>query len=110
MAADMAVELKKKGVVSVSLWPGAVQTELINQYISSDEAPPGFDPKVSHFYLYHHHCFVSSRRTSVNMIQIHFPKYLITIYLSQFKEMFSKGETTECSGRCIVELAKGWIF
>ncbi len=55
MAADMAVELKKKGVVSVSLWPGAVQTELINQYISSDEAPPGFDPKVSLFYLYHHH-------------------------------------------------------
>ncbi|XP_016098072.1 dehydrogenase/reductase SDR family member 1-like [Sinocyclocheilus grahami] len=26
--------------------------------------------------------------------------------LSQFKEMFSKGETTEFSGRCIVELAK----
>ncbi len=49
MAADMAVELKKKGVVSVSLWPGAVQTELINQYTSHDEAPPGFDPKVSLF-------------------------------------------------------------
>uniref|UniRef100_A0A673KRD7 Dehydrogenase/reductase (SDR family) member 1 n=1 Tax=Sinocyclocheilus rhinocerous TaxID=307959 RepID=A0A673KRD7_9TELE len=51
---DMAVELKKKGVVSVSLWPGA--------------APPGFD--------------------------------------SKFKEVFNKGETTEFSGRCIVELAK----
>jgi len=47
MAADMAVELKKKGVVSVSLWPGAVQTELVNQYVSL-EAPPGLDPKVSH--------------------------------------------------------------
>ncbi|XP_016316476.1 dehydrogenase/reductase SDR family member 1 isoform X1 [Sinocyclocheilus anshuiensis] len=68
MAADMAVELKKKGVVSVSLWPGAVQTELINQYTSHDEAPPGFDPK--------------------------------------FKEIFNKGETTEFTGRCIVELAK----
>lgn len=51
MAADMAIELKKKGVVSVSLWPGAVQTELISQYTSQDEAPPGFDPKVSNFYL-----------------------------------------------------------
>ncbi len=49
MAADMAIELKKKGVVSVSLWPGAVQTELINQYTSHDEASPGFDPKVSLF-------------------------------------------------------------
>ncbi len=49
MAADMAIELKKKGVVSVSLWPGAVQTELINQYIACDEAPPGFDSKVSLF-------------------------------------------------------------
>lgn len=51
MAADMAVELKKKGVVSVSLWPGAVQTELVNQYISHDEAPPGLDPKVSHIHF-----------------------------------------------------------
>uniref|UniRef100_A0A9J8DGB9 Dehydrogenase/reductase (SDR family) member 1 n=1 Tax=Cyprinus carpio carpio TaxID=630221 RepID=A0A9J8DGB9_CYPCA len=68
MAADMAIELKKKGVVSVSLWPGAVQTELINQYMSRGEGPLGFDPKL--------------------------------------KEVFSKGETTEFSGRCIVELAK----
>ncbi|KTF78510.1 hypothetical protein cypCar_00048000 [Cyprinus carpio] len=45
MAADMAIELKKKGVVSVSLWPGAVQTELINQYISGDDAAARFDPK-----------------------------------------------------------------
>ncbi|KAK2900702.1 hypothetical protein Q8A67_008817 [Cirrhinus molitorella] len=68
MAADMAIELKKRGVVSVSLWPGAVQTELINQYISGGEGLTSFDPK--------------------------------------FKEVFSKGETTEFSGRCIVELAK----
>ncbi|XP_051770926.1 dehydrogenase/reductase SDR family member 1-like [Ctenopharyngodon idella] len=61
MAADMAVELKKTGVVSVSLWPGAVQTELISQYTSHGEAP---------------------------------------------SKVFSKGETTELSGRCIVELAK----
>lgn len=33
LAADMAVELKNRGVASVSLWPGAVQTELISQFI-----------------------------------------------------------------------------
>lgn len=33
LAADMAVELKSRGVISVSLWPGAVQTELVSQFI-----------------------------------------------------------------------------
>ncbi|KAK2821958.1 hypothetical protein Q5P01_022023 [Channa striata] len=33
LAADMAVELKRRGVVSVSLWPGAVQTELVSRFI-----------------------------------------------------------------------------
>ncbi|KAM9789293.1 dehydrogenase/reductase SDR family member 1 [Neosynchiropus ocellatus] len=37
LAADMAVELKRRGVVSVSLWPGAVQTELVTQLIQSDK-------------------------------------------------------------------------
>lgn len=68
MAADTAIELKKRGVASISLWPGAVQTELVSQYTSQGETPPGFDPK--------------------------------------FKEVFANGETTELSGRCIVELAK----
>ncbi|NP_001002205.1 dehydrogenase/reductase SDR family member 1 [Danio rerio] len=68
MAADMGIELKKRGVASVSLWPGAVQTETIKQYMSQDEGPPGFD--------------------------------------SKYKDVFTNGETTELSGRCIVELAK----
>ncbi|XP_057189707.1 dehydrogenase/reductase SDR family member 1 isoform X1 [Triplophysa rosa] len=71
MAADTAIELKKRGVASISLWPGAVQTELVSQFVSEGETPPGMDPKVSHF-----------------------------------KEVFANGETTELSGRCIVELAK----
>ncbi|RXN03443.1 dehydrogenase reductase SDR family member 1 [Labeo rohita] len=71
MAADMAIELKKRGVVSVSLWPGLVQTELVSQYISGGEAPPGFDAKFAFL-----------------------------------KEALRMGETTELSGRCIVELAK----
>ncbi|XP_028986564.1 dehydrogenase/reductase SDR family member 1 [Betta splendens] len=33
LAADMAVELKPRGVASVSLWPGAVQTELVSQFL-----------------------------------------------------------------------------
>uniref|UniRef100_A0A7N8YIV6 Dehydrogenase/reductase (SDR family) member 1 n=2 Tax=Mastacembelus armatus TaxID=205130 RepID=A0A7N8YIV6_9TELE len=39
MAADMAVELKNRGVVSVSLWPGAVQTELVSQFILEKDSP-----------------------------------------------------------------------
>lgn len=68
LAGDMAVELKKRGVVSVSLWPGAVQTELVNQLVIEKEVPQGINPK--------------------------------------FKEVFNNGETTEMSGRCIVNLAK----
>ncbi|CAB1317214.1 unnamed protein product [Coregonus sp. 'balchen'] len=52
LAADTAVELRSRGVASISLWPGAVQTEL-------------------------------------------------------FRDVFANGETTELSGKCIVELAKG---
>lgn len=35
----MAVELKSRGVTSVSLWPGAVQTELVSQFILDKNAP-----------------------------------------------------------------------
>ncbi|XP_013859974.1 dehydrogenase/reductase SDR family member 1 [Austrofundulus limnaeus] len=65
LAADMAVELKNRGVASVSLWPGAVQTELISQFVLEKG---DVDPKM--------------------------------------KELFSSGETTELSGKCIVNLAK----
>ncbi|KAM9323213.1 dehydrogenase/reductase SDR family member 1-like isoform 3-T4 [Pholidichthys leucotaenia] len=68
MAADMAVELKSRGVTSVSLWPGAVQTELISQFVLEKDQPQGID--------------------------------------SKFKTVFEEGETTELSGRCIVNLAK----
>ncbi|XP_041848017.1 dehydrogenase/reductase SDR family member 1 [Melanotaenia boesemani] len=68
LAADMAVELKSRGVASVSLWPGAVQTELVSQFILDKETPQGVD--------------------------------------SKFKEVFINGETTEASGKCIVNLAK----
>ncbi|KAJ8272541.1 hypothetical protein GJAV_G00090410 [Gymnothorax javanicus] len=65
LAADTAVELKKTGVASVSLWPGAVRTELVSEHIIEG---PAVDPKI--------------------------------------KEFFTRGETVEMSGRCIVELAK----
>lgn len=68
LAADMAFELKKRGVASVSLWPGAVQTELVSQLIMEKEVPAGVDPKV--------------------------------------KDVFVNGESTELSGKCIVNLAK----
>ncbi|XP_070775571.1 dehydrogenase/reductase SDR family member 1 [Enoplosus armatus] len=67
LAADMAVELKSRGVASVSLWPGAVQTELVSQFILED-TPRGVDSKL--------------------------------------KDVFASGETTELSGKCIINLAK----
>lgn len=66
LAADMAFELKKRGVASVSIWPGAVQTELVSQLILEKDSPQ--DPKI--------------------------------------KDVFVNGETTELSGKCIVNLAK----
>lgn len=68
LAADTAVELKKRGVASVSLWPGAVQTELVSQNVIEKDNASGSYP--------------------------------------DWKKMFSQAETTELSGRCIVELAK----
>ncbi|KAG9273817.1 dehydrogenase/reductase SDR family member 1-like [Astyanax mexicanus] len=68
LAADTAVELKKQGVASVSLWPGTVQTELLTQNIVEKDNVSGFDPS--------------------------------------WKQVFNQAETTELSGRCIVELAK----
>lgn len=44
LAADMAVELKRRGVASVSLWPGAVKTELVSQLVFEKETPQGVDP------------------------------------------------------------------
>ncbi|CAF97711.1 unnamed protein product [Tetraodon nigroviridis] len=38
LAADMAVELKRHGVASVSLWPGAVKTELVSDMILEKNA------------------------------------------------------------------------
>lgn len=68
LAADMAFELRNRGVVSVSLWPGAVQTELISQFVMEKNVPQGIDPKM--------------------------------------KEVFVNGESTELSGKCIVNLAQ----
>ncbi|XP_054625078.1 dehydrogenase/reductase SDR family member 1 [Dunckerocampus dactyliophorus] len=36
MAVDMAVDLRRRGVASVSLWPGAVNTELVSQFMQED--------------------------------------------------------------------------
>ncbi|KAK0147068.1 Dehydrogenase/reductase SDR family member 1 [Merluccius polli] len=67
LAADMAVELRRSGVASVSLWPGAVPTELVSQMLTSDKSQ-ALDPK--------------------------------------FKALWADGESTELSGKCIVELSK----
>jgi len=47
MAADMAVELNKQNVACVSLWPGAVMTEHVNDFLSQPQ-----DEIVIFLYLY----------------------------------------------------------
>ncbi|KAM4727689.1 dehydrogenase/reductase SDR family member 1 [Anableps anableps] len=49
LAGDMAVELKSRGVTSVSLWPGPVHTELVSQFIQKD-APQGLNPKLKEIF------------------------------------------------------------
>ncbi|XP_077471997.1 dehydrogenase/reductase SDR family member 1 [Stigmatopora argus] len=46
MAIDMAVELRKRGVAAVSLWPGPVKTELITQFVLAHDAPKDTDSKM----------------------------------------------------------------
>lgn len=45
MAADMAIELKKQGVTSLSIWPGIVGTELMTQFAAEMETVAADDPQ-----------------------------------------------------------------
>lgn len=53
----MGFELRKRGVTSVSLWPGAVQTELVNKFVLDTDATrsEGFQVDSSNTQL-HIHC------------------------------------------------------
>ncbi|XP_074545019.1 dehydrogenase/reductase SDR family member 1 [Halichoeres trimaculatus] len=51
LAADMAVELKRRGVASVSLWPGAVQTELVSELVLAKESPQGIESKFKNVFV-----------------------------------------------------------
>ncbi|XP_068196371.1 dehydrogenase/reductase SDR family member 1 [Antennarius striatus] len=44
MAADMAMELRSRGVACVSLWPAAVQTEMIKKLVLGENVPDFIDP------------------------------------------------------------------
>lgn len=46
LAADMAVELKSRGVTTISLWPGAVQTEMVSDMILDKNVVEGGKFKV----------------------------------------------------------------
>uniref|UniRef100_A0A3P9KEQ6 Dehydrogenase/reductase (SDR family) member 1 n=2 Tax=Oryzias latipes TaxID=8090 RepID=A0A3P9KEQ6_ORYLA len=50
LAADMAVELKSRGVVSVSLWPGPVQTELVTQFMEEGDPSVGQGRQMSNIF------------------------------------------------------------
>ncbi|KAE9555789.1 hypothetical protein FO519_001003 [Halicephalobus sp. NKZ332] len=46
LAADMAVELRGTGVSAVSLWPGAVKTEIINQGVLNNPGAPEISKQI----------------------------------------------------------------
>lgn len=104
------MELKSRGVASVSLWPGAVQTELITKLVIDKDIPklPGIDSKVKQpnkqVYYQLQICVFNGARTLTTLQKI---LYFMSCYPLQIKDVFANGETTELSGRCIVELAKG---
>ena len=79
LASDAAVDLHESGVVSVSLWPGAVKTEAIRKQVLDK---PG--DNVSAF----------------SRMQVNF-----TGTFEPIKNIFEQGETVEYSGKCIIALA-----
>lgn len=54
----MGFELRKSGVTSVSLWPGAVQTELVSQFVLEKDTTPmeGFQVDPSNTRQLHIRC------------------------------------------------------
>lgn len=94
----MAVELKSRGVTSVSLWPGAVQTELVSQFVLEQDTVTGINSKVD-----------ASLQKCIFLVSVSF-RLMSEFSVPQFKDVFANGETTELSGKCIVNLAKGGII
>jgi len=79
MAQDTAHELRKHNVAVVSLWPGAVKTEIVNNlFISKDQ------PGVS-----------KEEKAAINTLSATIPK-----------DSWQMGETVEFSGKAVVHLAK----
>ncbi|XP_055333567.1 dehydrogenase/reductase SDR family member 1-like [Paramacrobiotus metropolitanus] len=87
MAADCAKELKKYNVTFISLWPGPVQTEIIQEKIMK----PMKEKEAQ-----------GQRSASPDRSE-QAPAAKMTKIVNQ---MFNNGETIEFSGRCIVALAQ----
>ena len=90
MAVDCGTELKRQGVVMLSLYPGAVKTELVAKL---NETPRD----------------IKSGSVKISFNSIFFDNYEYFIY-SQVKfnvrKAFEKGETIEFAGKIIVGMAQ----
>lgn len=88
MAGDMAEELRPHGVAVVSLWPGAVQTEMFGGRMAElgKEDAPGND---------------------ISAV----PAFLLAFFMvsswvqAELAAAVAEGETVEYSGKCVVALA-----
>lgn len=96
LAADMAVELKRHGVTAISLWPGAVKTELVSDLILERNVVESGKFKV--------HLALAAGPDPIEPFQNSEP---LGLSFSQMRNVFMNAETTEVSGKCIVGLAKG---
>lgn len=92
----MAVELKGHGVTAISLWPGAVKTELVSDMIVERDVVESGKFKV--------HLTLTARPGPGERFQNAQP---LGLSFSQMRNVFLNAETTELSGKCIVGLAKG---
>jgi dehydrogenase/reductase SDR family protein 1 len=91
MAVDCGIELKKHNVTMLSLYPGAVKTELVTQLSADETKTTRFAGKVSKIYLIN--------KILSNEFNLNFKKSVT------MREVFEQGESIEYSGKVIVKMA-----
>ena len=81
MAADCGLELKSHGVTFISLWPGAVKTELVQLSIDAKKSGTAKAPEST-----------ETLKLGAN---------------AMVSQAMAEGESTEFAGKCIVKLMQG---
>ena len=94
MAADCAIELKGTNVACVSLYPGAVKTEVVMHHMTEGVTLKSQGVDVIHW------------RNLTQLIPVN-SKCKTRVFLLKFAETFKNGESIEYAGKAIVALMQG---